>query len=99
MKFLTTYTSRPFHLFGSMGVIAGLVGTGLLAWMLVEKLAGNAIGQRPALLAGVLLVVVGVQLASLGLIAELFTNHRETRGSSDIVAEITRRDRRRRSTD
>ena len=86
VKFLTTYTTRPFHLFGSMGVIAGAVGTGLLTWMLIEKLAGNGIGQRPALLAGVLLVVVGVQLASLGLIAELFTNHRETRGG-DIVAE------------
>lgn len=90
VKFLTTFTTRPFHLFGSMGVIAGGAGTALLTWMLAEKLAGDAIGQRPALLAGVLLVVVAVQLISLGLIAELLTNHRETSGSQ-MVAEIVRR--------
>jgi len=91
VKFLTTYTTRPFHLFGSMGVITGMAGSGLLTWMLVEKLLGNGIGQRPALLAGVLLVVVAMQLISLGLIAELLTNHRETR-LDDNVAEIRRRE-------
>jgi len=91
VKFLTTYTTRPFHLFGSMGVITGAGGTALLFWMLVEKVLGNGIGQRPALLAGVLLVLVAMQFISLGLIAELLTNHRETR-LDDNVAEIRRRE-------
>jgi glycosyltransferase involved in cell wall biosynthesis len=71
VKFLTTYTGRPFHLFGGLGVVMGVVGSGLLGWMLVERIMGNQIGTRPALLAGVLLVVVAVQMVLLGLLAEL----------------------------
>ena len=75
VKFLTTYNSRPFHLIGSTGVLCGLVGSILLAWMAIEKLQGNGIGTRPALTTGVLLVVVSVQLISVGLLAELFVHH------------------------
>jgi dolichol-phosphate mannosyltransferase len=75
VKFLTTYDSRPFHLIGSAGVLCGLVGSILLAWMAIEKLQGNGIGTRPALTTGVLLVVVSVQLISVGLLAELFVHH------------------------
>ena len=71
VKFLTTYDRRPFHLFGGAGVVMGLIGSVLLAWMLAERLLGYQIGTRPALLAGVLFVMVGVQLVVLGLLAEL----------------------------
>ena len=71
VKFLTTYTGRPFHLFGGLGVVMGVVGSGLLGWMLVERIMGNQVGTRPALLAGVLLVVVALQMVLLGLLAEL----------------------------
>ncbi len=76
VKFLTTYTARPFHLFGGIAALSGLVGMALLTWMLVLRISGETIGTRPALLAGVLLVVVAVQLASLGLIAELLVHLR-----------------------
>jgi dolichol-phosphate mannosyltransferase len=79
VKFLTTYTARPFHLFGGMGFIIGAGGVGLLMWMLVSKLLGNSIGTRPALQIGVLLVVVAVQMVSLGLLAELVVNLRRRR--------------------
>lgn len=78
VKFLTTYTARPFHLFGGIAALSGAMGGLLLAWMLVLRITGERVGDRPALLAGVLLVVVAVQLASLGLIAELLVHLRRT---------------------
>lgn len=86
VKFLTTYTARPFHLFGGIGVLIGLVGTGLLGWMAASKLTGHDIGTRPALQAGILLVVVAVQMVSLGLLGELMVNLRRRR-SLDATAE------------
>ena len=79
VKFLTTYTARPFHLFGGLGFDIGAVGSVLLAWMLASKVTGHAIGNRPALQLGVLLVVVAVQMVSLGLLAELVVNLRRRR--------------------
>src|SRR4029453_14054452 len=85
VKFLTTYTGRPFHLFGGLGVAMGLVGSGLLGWMFVERIQGHQIGNRPALLTGVLLVVVAVQMISLGLLAELSVHLRRRRNLDSAV--------------
>lgn len=79
VKFLTTYTARPFHLFGGIGFVIGAIGSALLTWMLGSKLLGHPIGQRPALQLGVLLVVVAVQMVSLGLLGELMVNLRRRR--------------------
>ncbi len=76
VKFLTTYNARPFHLFGGAAAVLGAAGTALLGWMLVLRIAGDQIGTRPALLAGALLVIVAVQLASFGLLAELMVHLR-----------------------
>ena len=81
---------RPFHLFGGLGVVMALVGSGILAWMLVLRLAGEQVGNRPALLAGVLLVVVAVQMISLGLMAELSVHLRRGR-NLDATVEHDRR--------
>jgi glycosyltransferase involved in cell wall biosynthesis len=78
VKFLTTYNARPFHLFGGIAALFGLVGGALLTWMLVLRIGGEQIGDRPALLAGILFVLVAVQLGSLGLLAELIVHLRRT---------------------
>ena len=65
----------------------GAVGSGLLGWMLVERLMGEQVGNRPALLAGVLLVVVAVQMISLGLLAELSV-HQSRRAGLDATIDV-----------
>ncbi|HEV7759519.1 MAG TPA: glycosyltransferase family 2 protein [Acidimicrobiales bacterium] len=87
VKFLTTYTGRPFHLFGGLGVVMGAIGSGLLSWMLVLRVMGQQVGDRPALLTGILLVVVAVQMISLGLLAELSV-HLRRRRNLDATVEV-----------
>ncbi len=81
VSFIGRYRHRPLHLFGGLGLTLSLVGVGILLYLTVDKLTGHAIGQRPLLILGVLLVVVGLQVFSLGLITELITSHHEERAS------------------
>jgi glycosyltransferase involved in cell wall biosynthesis len=81
VTFMGRYRYRPLHLFGGVGLVLGLAGFVLLAYLTVVKLTGHAIGQRPLLTLGVLLVVVGIQLFSLGLVGELVTSLHEERTS------------------
>jgi glycosyltransferase involved in cell wall biosynthesis len=82
--FMGRYRHRPLHLFGSLGLALGAIGTIVLSYLTVLKLSGEAIGHRPLLTLGVLLVVVGLQFFSLGLLSELITSHHEERaGAAD----------------
>lgn len=70
----TRFRSRPLHLFGLGGLGLGLCGSGILAYLsAIWLLGGGPIGSRPLLFLGLLLVMVGVQLVSTGLLAELVT--------------------------
>lgn len=77
VSFVGRYRYRPLHLFGSMGLLLGAVGIGLLAYLTVDKILGHPIGQRPLLFLGVLVTVVGIQLLGIGLLAELVLNQHE----------------------
>jgi glycosyltransferase involved in cell wall biosynthesis len=71
--FLGNYGWRPLHLFGSMG--AGIFGAGLLIALYLTALwfvDQGPIGTRPLLSLSVLLMIVGVQFLSIGLLAEMF---------------------------
>jgi len=79
VSFIGRYRHRPLHLFGGLGLILGLLGAAILVYLTVVKALGHAIGERPLLTLGVLLVVVGLQFFSLGLISEMLTSqHEET---------------------
>src|SRR5215207_8557977 len=82
VSFMGRYRHRPLHLFGGVGLLLGAVGTIVLAYLTVLKVSGEAIGHRPLLTLGVLLVVVGMQFFSLGLISELLTSQHEQRRRS-----------------
>jgi dolichol-phosphate mannosyltransferase len=87
VSFIGRYRHRPLHLFGGLGLTLSVAGTGILVYLTIDKLLGHAIGQRPLLILGVLLVVVGLQVFSLGLITELITSHHEERASERERAE------------
>ena len=88
VSFLNRYRYRPLHLFGSLGLTLGLGGLGVLVYLTALKLTGEAIGHRPLLILGVLLVVVGLQFFSLGLISELVTSQHEERVRARQQAEL-----------
>jgi len=89
VSFIGRYRHRPLHLFGGFGLVLGLFGTAILAYLTVLKLTGAAIGHRPLLVLGVLLVVVGMQFFSLGLLSEMVTSqHEERAGARDRELEI-----------
>jgi glycosyltransferase involved in cell wall biosynthesis len=72
VKFLLNYSTRPLQIFGLFGLIAGVLGSVILAYLAyVRLIALQAIGDRPLLLLGMLLVFIGVQLVTFGLLAEL----------------------------
>jgi glycosyltransferase involved in cell wall biosynthesis len=81
VSFIGRYRHRPLHLFGGLGLVLGFLGFLVLAYLTALKLGGHAIGQRPLLILGVLLVVVGLQFFSLGLISELITSQHEERAA------------------
>jgi glycosyltransferase involved in cell wall biosynthesis len=80
--FMGRYRYRPLHLFGGVGLSASLGGSAILLYLTVEKIGGAGIGKRPLLLLGVLLVVVGVQFLSLGLIGEMLTSQHEEKAQT-----------------
>jgi glycosyltransferase involved in cell wall biosynthesis len=79
VTFMGRYRHRPLHLFGGLGLALGGIGFLICVYLTILWFAGNAIGHRPLLTLGVLLVVVGMQFLSLGLIGEMITTHHEER--------------------
>jgi len=72
VKFLLNYSTRPLQIFGLFGIIAGVLGSGILGYLgYVRLFASQSIADRPLLLLGMLLVFIGVQLLTFGLLAEL----------------------------
>jgi glycosyltransferase involved in cell wall biosynthesis len=72
VKFLISYSTRPLQIFGVLGLGMGLLGAAVMAWLAyVKYFHHEGIGDRPLLLFGILLVFTGVQLVTLGLLAEM----------------------------
>ena len=74
--FFLRFRERPGHFFGVTGLITGGLGGAALVYLLVLKLFGMDIGNRPLLITGVLLALVGLQLITTGLVAEMLTRLR-----------------------
>jgi glycosyltransferase involved in cell wall biosynthesis len=71
---ITGYTRSPLHFFGTIGIFLTLVGVCINSVLVYFKVKyGNIQGRTPLLMLGVLLMILGFQLVSTGLLAELIT--------------------------
>lgn len=71
MLFLLKYARKPMHFFGVFGGLLFTAGTVILLYLSYLRFNGQAIGERPLLLFGVLLVLTGLQIFFTGFIADL----------------------------
>ncbi|KPJ61942.1 MAG: glycosyl transferase family 2 [Deltaproteobacteria bacterium DG_8] len=68
---LTKYPQKPLHFFGLLGTILSIAGLAINIYMVALRLSGKWISNRPLLLLGILLLILGVQFIFFGLMGEL----------------------------
>ncbi len=72
VKFLSSYSTRPIHIFGVVGLLSTLFGLVIVGVLGFERIyLGTPIGDRPIVLLGILLTIMGLQFVTMGLIGEL----------------------------
>ncbi len=74
--FITRYRQKPLHLFGLLGLVSIGLGFIIDLYLAIIWFQGQGIGHRPLLFLGTLLIIIGVQFFSLGLIGEMLTSAR-----------------------
>jgi glycosyltransferase involved in cell wall biosynthesis len=87
VTFMMRFLHRPLHAFGAVGSVLIALGSSLLLYLAIDKLAlGHPIGGRPLLLLGALLMLIGVQLLATGVLGELLTRvYHEPQGRRQYV--------------
>jgi glycosyltransferase involved in cell wall biosynthesis len=96
VKFLLSYSTRPVQIFGLIGLAMGVPGALILTWLAFVRLTGQAaIGDRPLLLFGILFFLTGVQLVTVGLLAEMQarTYHESQSKPIYVVREVLEAER------
>ena len=92
VKFLLSYSTRPLHIFGLIGGTMGFAGLVLTGWLAYWRLLGNmSLNQhQPLLLLGIVLMFTGVQLVTVGLLAEMQarTYHESQNKPTYVIREI-----------
>lgn len=78
--FLLRFTRKPLRFFGLVGAVFGTAGFAILLVLGMQRLGGVAMSDRPLLLLGLLLAVLGAQAIALGLIGEIIVNLNIGRG-------------------
>jgi glycosyltransferase involved in cell wall biosynthesis len=85
--FITRYTRRPLHLFGAVGLTFVAAGFGINLYLAILWLGGSTLSNRPLLLLGVLLMLLGIQVLTTGLLGEMITFKNFRRPDSYSVKE------------
>ena len=69
--FMTKFLTRPMYGFGFVGIISMFISLSMTSYLLIIKILGDDIGNRPMLMFALILGIAGVQLFSFGLLSEL----------------------------
>jgi hypothetical protein len=86
--FTTKYIKRPLHLFGTIGALMLLIGLGVETTLTVEWFLGlTYFSNRPLVLFGILLIIVGVQLISMGLLGEMLVKNSSSGTGQYLIRE------------
>jgi glycosyltransferase involved in cell wall biosynthesis len=88
--FIGRFRHRPMHLFGGLGLVVTAIGLAISAYMAVLRFTGHGIGNRPLLLLGVLAIVVGIQLFTIGLVSEMIQFNRQRTEGDESATRVER---------
>jgi glycosyltransferase involved in cell wall biosynthesis len=91
VKFLNSYSTRPSHIFGPIGILSGLSGFAIGLYLTFQKFVYNSdIGGRPLLLLGILLIFIGFQFVTMGLLGEMLarTYHESQNRPVYVIGEV-----------
>ena len=91
VKFLSSYSTRPAHVFGPIGLLSGSVGFAIGLYLTAQKFIYDLdIGGRPLLLLAILLIFIGIQFITMGLLGEMLarTYHESQDRPVYVVSEI-----------
>jgi len=82
VKFLSSYSTRPIHIFGVIGLLSTLVGLVIVGALGIERIVlGVELARRPLLWLGILLSIMGLQFITMGLLGELLVRtYHESQG-------------------
>jgi glycosyltransferase involved in cell wall biosynthesis len=89
--FITRYTRRPLHLFGLVGLVLVTTGFFINSYLAILWFLGHGLSNRPLLLLGILLMLMGIQVLTTGLLGEMITFKNFRRSDSYSVKEIVGR--------
>lgn len=81
--FLTRYADRPMYFFGRVGLVSGGIGFLICLYMAILRICGQSIGNRPLLLLGVLLILLGIQFLSVGFIGNMIVDQNVRRNYTE----------------
>jgi glycosyltransferase involved in cell wall biosynthesis len=87
---LIKFIKKPLHLFGSLGLLIGAIGLMIDLYLTMGWFYGKWIGQRPLLILGVMLMIIGIQTIFYGLLAEM-TNFLSNKPEGPSIAEMLRK--------
>ncbi len=90
--FLTQFNRRPLHFFGWFGLLSFSLGMVINLYLTILWFSGELIGQRPLLTLGTLLVTIGAQFFSFGLLAEMFSSEVISRNRDYSIRTELKRD-------